>query len=110
MSRIDVIKGRIQTATKEILGEEISYNGITILAVPEIGATLDTNVGLSLADMADTALFTISEKDVPSPTPGDQIIYKNKMYEVQRTQLRDSLGGLYLVECLSKSRLSGRSR
>ena len=103
MSRIDVIKNRMAAANK-MMGETVTYNGMEIKAIPEIGATLDKNTGIEAAALADLAIFTISANDVPNPAPGNTIIYNNETYKVRRIQLVDSAGGLYVLEAVANSR------
>jgi len=103
MSRLDVMKARFKAAAI-IMGEQITYNNNLIYATPELGATLDKNTNLDAAALADLALFTVSVEDVPSPTPGDAIIYDGKTYKVSRIQLADTMSGQFVLETMANSR------
>lgn len=102
-SRMDVIKARMK-AIDEVMGEKITYNGATIYATPEIGATLDKNTGMDAASLADLAVFTVSEIDVPAPISGDVIVHNAKSYKVSRIQLYDSTAGKWVLDCMYNPR------
>lgn len=102
-SRMDVIKARMK-AIDEVMGEKITYNGVTIYATPEIGATLDKNTGNDAAALADMAVFTVSEIDVPTPRAGDLIVHNGKTYKMNRIQLYDSTAGKFVLDCQANSR------
>ena len=97
-SRMDVIKARMK-AIDVVMGETITYNGVTIYATPEIGATLDKNTGNDAAALADMAVFTVSEIDVPTPRAGDLIVHNGKTYKMNRIQLYDSTAGKFVLDC-----------
>ena len=102
-SRMDVIKARMK-AIDVVMGETITYNGTTIYANNEIGATLDKNTGTDAATLADLAVFTVSEIDVPAPIAGDVIVHNAKSYKVSRIQLYDSTAGKWVLDCVANSR------
>lgn len=103
MSRMSEIRA-IFAKADAVMGETISYNGSTIYATPEIGATLDKNTGIDAATLADLAVFTVNEVDVPAPTAGDAITYNGKTYKVNRIQSYDSMAGRFVLDCLTNAR------
>lgn len=103
MSRIDEIRA-IFAKADAVMGETISYNGTTICATPEIGATLDKNTGIDAAALADLAVFTVSEVDVPAPKAGDVIVHNGKTYKMNRIQSYDSMAGRFVLDCLANTR------
>lgn len=102
-SRMDVIKARMR-ATDAVMGETITYNGTTIYANNEIGATLDKNTGTDAAALADLAVFTVSEIDVPAPIAGDVIVHNGKSYKMNRIQSYDSMAGKWVLDCVANPR------
>lgn len=103
MSRMDEIRA-IFAKADAVMGETISYNGTTIYATPEIGATLDKNTGIDAAVLADLAVFTVSETDVPTPKAGDVIVHNGKTYKMNRIQSYDSMAGRFVLDCVANTR------
>lgn len=97
-----------------LLGEHILYNGVDIVAVPEIGATLartdwnDSATTIESAAIGDLAAFSVCMDDVPDPQEGDHIEYQGKVYKVASVTLVDSVGGVYVLNTMVNGRGIGK--
>lgn len=102
----EYIKKIIQNATFDdgIFAEKISYNGMEISAIVEVGENeLQKSRGgfNSLSNtvvVSGSGCFTVKTDDIPNPKRGDIIVYDNKKYYVAGIELIDSLGGSVTVK------------
>lgn len=86
-----------------LLAETITYNGVAMQAIVEVGATEKIYSpamyhGRNGVEVYSDGYFTISTSSVASPKRGDRIIYNNKNYYVAGVAMVDSLGGNVTVE------------
>lgn len=102
----EYIKKIIQNATFDdgIFAEKISYNGMEISAIVEVGENeLQKSRGgfnclSNTVVVSGSGYFTVKNDDVPNPKRGDIIVYDNKKYYVAGIELIDSLGGSVTVK------------
>lgn len=102
----EYIKKIIQNATfdDKIFAEKISYNGMEISAIVEVGENeLQKSRGGfnrlgNTVVVSGSGYFTVNPDDVPNPKRGDIIVYDNKKYYVAGIELIDSLGGSVTVK------------
>lgn len=64
---------------EEEFAEKILYNGISILAIPEIGEENNRNIH-DINKTYKNAVFVIKSEDVPEPGVGDNVIYNDVEY------------------------------
>jgi hypothetical protein len=93
----------------DVLAEDMTYEGVAIKGIPEIGATLDKAPNYDMSALADIASFGISTKYVASPKPGDKIVYNSTTYTVENIQMSDTLAGMNILYVTSKKRGFGRA-
>lgn len=96
------------------VAETITYNGVEITALVEIGPTLSrtdwNNAATTIeeARLANIAVFSVLDTDVANPTEGDHIVYNNETYNVSRIANYDKAGGHWLVEAMRSGKAFGR--
>jgi hypothetical protein len=91
------------TITKDIssimgangFAEPITYNGVAMVAIPEIAEDNGKGNTFSSNGRAAEAFFWIAEADVSWPEPGTVIVYGSNEWTVSR--LVCSAGGLHKV-------------
>lgn len=101
----EVIKSIIQEAMFDdnILAETITYNGVAVPAIVEVGAT-DKIYSPAIyhsrnaVSVYSDGFFTVKTDNVPAPKHGDKIVYQGKNYYVNNIALVDSAGGNVTVE------------
>lgn len=64
--------------------DTITYNGSSILAVPEIGESNKKGNEYSDEGSASRAEFSVSAADVPTPDAGDIIVHNSRTWTVAR--------------------------
>lgn len=102
----EYIKKIIQNAIFDdgIFAEKISYNGMEISAIVEVGENeLQKSRGgfnrlSNTVVVSGSGCFTVKTDDIPNPKRGDIIVYDNKKYYVAGIELIDSLGGSVTVK------------
>lgn len=88
-------------------GEEIDYDGMKILAIPEIGNTWQKGGPVTSEGVTGSAFFSVWAKDVPDPSPDDLIIYEGKTYDFLRIVETDQV--IHKIECtFNESGIFGR--
>lgn len=70
--------------------ESVTYNGSTIIAVPELGETNRKGNEFSSDGSADRATFHVKATDVPSPAAGDEITFNGVTWAVARVLESDA--------------------
>lgn len=80
--------------------ESITYNGVAMLAIPEIGSDNVKGNTFTRTGSAADANFWILEVDVPKPVGGDKIMHKGVKWTVAR--VATSAGGLQKVAVTGK--------
>lgn len=102
----DAITKMLQNAmfSNRFLGETIIYNDNGISAIVEIGGELENNPGRTIAELADSAQFTVKISDAPSPSPGEKIIYNNTVYMIERILLTDTMSQTHTISCSKNHR------
>lgn len=79
--------------------EQVTYNGVSILVVPEIGETNQRGNGIVSDGRSDKAYFWVEVSEVPNPVAGDTISHLSKTWSVVRVAEGD--GGMYKLECVA---------
>ena len=96
-----VLKDKATLYNKQELAEDVTYNGVTITVVPNLGSDLvDGNVINTTQGTTARAIFYIQEKDVPIPYRGDTIIRTGEEWSV--AQVVYSKFGEHKVLCTSR--------
>lgn len=96
------------------LGETITYNGVEIVALVYIGASLsrpdwnDAATSIEHANLADIATFSVCDDDVNSPNEGDVIVYGNDEYLVAQIIEHDVAGAHYVLFATKNTKPFGR--
>lgn len=80
--------------------EAVLYNGQAVVAVPELGATLQRGNTIDSDGVSDRALFWLKVSDVAEPEPGDEVTHNNKTWTVLRLVESDSAS--HCVECVGQ--------
>lgn len=95
------IKSIIQEAAfnQNIFGEEIEYNGVKIIALPQLGESEKQDhpafmQRTNTVSVGGVGFFTVKQDDVPNPKVGDKISYEGQEYFV---------GGKYSVDSVAKT-------
>lgn len=106
-----LIKKIIQNAVfnDNVLAETITYNGVEILAIVEIGENeAQQSPGFmrhyKAVVVQGNGYFTVSVDDVPEPKRGDLIVYDGKKYYVAGIELHDSAGGQFTLKVTADSK------
>ena len=102
----DAITKIMQNAmfNNRFLGEIIIYKDNEIPAVVEIGGELENNPGRSIAELADSAQFTVKISDAPDPSSGEKITYKGTVYMIDRILLTDTMSQTHTISCSKNHR------
>ena len=109
MALIDEMQASMKIGMQE-LAEDVTYNGNTVKAIPEIGADLAKLDIYDVDALAGISLFEVFAADLTDkPTAGDSIIYKGQTYKVKSIQEYDSLANAYLLNVVSNVRGFGRA-
>lgn len=96
------------------LGETITYNGVEIVALVYIGASIsrtdwnDAATSIEHSSLADLAVFSVCDEDVIEPCEGDEIIYKGTAYTVAQIILHDVAGAHFVVTASKENKAFGR--
>jgi len=78
-------------------GESATYNGTTIMVLPEIGQTLQSGNNVNSEGSSDRAVFGVAVTDVSLPAANDKIVHSGKTWTVARILSTDS--AMHRVEC-----------
>lgn len=77
--------------------ETVTYNGNTIIAVPEIGESNAKGNTFDTGGKSDQAYFWVKVADVATPSPGDAIEFAGTTWIVSRAVESD--GAAHRLEC-----------
>ena len=70
--------------------ETVTYNGASIVAIPEIGESNKKGNEFSGDGSADRAEFCVKATDIADPVPGDVIVHNSKSWIVVRVLESDN--------------------
>lgn len=96
--------------SEERLGELVTYNDKSVVALVSEGATLsrtDWNASataIESAAMADLATVTVCDEDIPNPSEGDHILYGDTEYTVVSVINHDKAAAAYSLTCSKNNR------
>jgi hypothetical protein len=80
--------------------EPITYNGVSMLAIPEVGENPANGNLYTSEGQTARARFLVPAKDVPDPKPQDKIVHKMVTWYMAKILESDSVS--HYLECTSE--------